>query len=146
MSLVFIETLRGSYFAVDRPDAPQVCEVAVRVQMPRPRGVVRQLEATLSGTATLHGLATAQPIAGRLRVSLARPRQVAYTFTFASDDGREMTFAGAKHPSLMRPVFAATTLWGTLSHGGVPWGMMRLQFDLRRDLVAFLQSVRRPRD
>ncbi len=146
MSLVFVETLRGSYFAIDHPDDVRVCEVAVRVQMPRPRGAVRQLEAQLGGTATLHGLCTASALNGRLRVSLARPRQVAYTFEFATDDGRTMTFGGAKHPSLMRPIYAATTLWGTLSCQGLPWGMMRLQFDLRRDLVTVLQSLQRPRD
>lgn len=145
MSLVFTETLRGSYFEADAPDRARVCEVAVRVQMPRPRGVVRTIEASLSGTATFESICTASPLAGHLQVSLARPRQVRYAFDWTADDGRLLAFAGAKHPSLLRPVYAATTLWGTVSCGGVPWAMVRLQFDLRRDLVAFLQSVQRPR-
>ncbi len=143
MSLVFTETLRGSYFEVDQPAVTRLCEVYIDVTLPRPTGSVRVIDAEMTGTATFEHLASHQPIRGRLQLKLSRPRHVSYTFEVQTDDGRTVQFAGAKHPSLMRPIYSATTLWGTLSEGGVPRAMVRLHFDLRRDLVAFLQSVGR---
>lgn len=145
MSLQFVETLRGSYFLVERPDDRRVCEVAVHVRLARAALRDRPIEAEMGGTATFDGLASAQPIAGHVRLQFDRPRQVLYAFDFRADDGRALHFGGAKHPSLMRPIYAATTLWGTLSHDGAPLGMVRLHFDLRRDLVAFFQSIARER-
>ncbi|MBI5610006.1 MAG: hypothetical protein HY902_14120 [Deltaproteobacteria bacterium] len=146
MSLVFTETLRGSYFEVDQPAITRLCEVFIHVRLPRPTGAMRVVEAEMTGTATFERLATQQPIRGQLRLQLARPRHVSYAFQVQTDDGRTLQFAGAKHPSLMRPVYSATSLWGTLSEAGVPRAMVRLHFDLRRDLVAFLQSLGRTAD
>lgn len=146
MSLAFTETLRGSYFEVDRPAETRLCEVSIAVRMKRPAGLVRVIRAEMSGTATFEQLATDKPIRGELVFQLSRPRHVEYSFSFQADDGRTLHFAGAKHPSLMRPVYAATALWGTLSDAGVPKAMVRLHFDLRRDMVAFLQSVARRAD
>lgn len=143
MSLSFIETLRGSYFLIERPDHRRVCEVAIRVTLNRSAAEGRQIVAAMTGHATFDQLATHQPIEGHTTLRFTGQRQVAYSFDLVDDTGRKLQFAGAKHPSLMRPIYAATTLWGTLSHQGVPLAMVRLQFDLRRDLVAFFQSVAR---
>lgn len=144
--MVFVETLRGSYFEVDQPDVTRICEVAIHVRLKRPSGWQDVIEAEMTGTATFEKLATQQPIRGTLRVQLRRPRHVTYAFEVQGDNGQTLYFSGAKHPSLMRPIYAATTLWGTLSQADRPKAMVRLHFDLRRDLVAFVQSLRRPAD
>ncbi len=144
--MVFVETLRGSYFEVDQPEVTRVCEVAVHVKLRRPTGWQDVIEAELSGTATFEKLATQRPITGVLRIQLRQPRHVTYLFTMQGDNGQTFHFSGAKHPSLMRPIYTATTLWGTLSEGTTAKAMVRLHFDLRRDLVAFVQSLRRPTD
>ena len=146
MSLEFTETLRGSYFLVEAPDDVRLCEVAVSVSMSRPRKLVRRLDAQLAGTATFDQLATAVAIQGSLRFEAARPRRVSYEFGFVGEDGRVLAFRGAKHPSLLRPLYSATTLWGSLFAGDRAIAMVRLHFDLRRDLVAFLQSLSRQLD
>ena len=143
MSLVYTETLRGSYFLVEAPDDVRSCEVAVHVNLPRPKGNVEEAEAQMTGTATFDGLAEQAPITGRLRVRWIRPRRVSYEFTLTTTDGRTLQFRGAKHPSLLRPLYTATTLWGTLHDGDAALAMVSLHFDLRRDLVAFLQSLDR---
>lgn len=144
--MVFVETLRGSYFEVDNPEVTRVCEVAVHVKLRRPTGWQDVIEAELAGTATFEKLATQRPIAGVLRIQLRQPRHVTYLFEMQGDNGQSLAFSGAKHPSLMRPIYAATTLWGTLSENDTAKAMVRLHFDLRRDLVTFIQSLRRPAD
>lgn len=146
MSLLFTETLRGSYFRVETPDDVRLCEVAVQVRMSRPRALERRFEAVMTGSATFDGLAAAAPIDGQVVFELLRPRRVTYEFTFADQDGKTLRFRGAKHPSLMRPLYSATSLWGSLFDGQQAIAMIRLHFDLRRDLVAFLQSLVRDAD
>ena len=141
MSLAFVETLRGSYFLIDQPDRRRVCEVAIQLRLSRSAAQDREIVATMTGTAVFDQLVTQQPIQGELRLRVSRPRHVTYTFEVQADDGRLLLFSGAKHPSVLRPIYAATTLWGTLSHNQLPLAMVRLQFDLRRDLVAFFQSL-----
>ena len=143
MSVSFVETLRGSYFLIERPDDRRVCEVAIAIKLSRSAAKERQIVAAMTGHATFDQLASHQQIAGQCTLQFSGQRQVAYCFDLTADDGRALHFAGAKHPSLMRPIYAATTLWGTLSHQGIALAMVRLQFDLRRDLVAFFQSVAR---
>ncbi len=146
VSLHFTETLRGSYFLVESPDDVRLCEVQVQVRLQRPRALERRFVAAMTGSTSFDGLCAAVPIEGQLRFELVRPRRVSYEFAFVSQDGRILHFRGAKHPSLMRPLYSATTLWGTLSEGERAIAMVRLHFDLRRDLVAFLQSVAREAD
>lgn len=146
MSLHFTETLRGSYFLVDAPDDVRVCEVQVQVRLPRPKALERRFQAAMTGSTSFEGLCASVPIEGQLRFEMVRPRRVSYEFAFVSQDGRMLRFTGAKHPSLMRPLYSATTLWGTLCEGERAIAMVRLHFDLRRDLVAFLQSVAREAD
>ncbi|MBM4344041.1 MAG: hypothetical protein FJ100_11800 [Deltaproteobacteria bacterium] len=143
MSLAFTEILRGSYFLVDAPDVRRVCEVAIHVRISRSALRSAEFDAEMTGHASFDRLVGHAPIAGQAHVRFGRPRHVAYAFEFTADDGRVLQFSGAKHPSLMRPIYSATTLWGTLSHDNLPVAMVRLHFDLRRDLVAFLQSVAR---
>ncbi len=143
MSLAFTEILRGSYFLVESPDVRRVCEVAIHLRISRSALGSPEFSAEMTGHASFDRLVGHAPIAGQAQVRFGRPRLVAYAFEFAADDGRVLQFTGAKHPSLMRPIYSATTLWGTLSHQGAPVAMVRLHFDLRRDLVAFLQSVAR---
>ncbi|MSQ81312.1 MAG: hypothetical protein EXR77_00085 [Myxococcales bacterium] len=143
MSLVFVETLRGSYFLIEKPDDRRICEVAIHIKVNRIDAKRGEFKAEMGGHATFDKLATRAPIAGQTQLMFGRPRQVAYSFELTADDGRLLQFSGAKHPSLLRPIYSATTLFGTLSHLGLPMAMVRLQFDLRRDLVAFLQSVAR---
>jgi hypothetical protein len=141
--LHFRETLRGSYFCVDAQDDVRVCEVVLDIRMPRSRMDRKRAHATMEGAATFDGLAEAAPLAGSLTLDLVRPRRVSYEFAFQSRDGRTLRFQGAKHPSLLRPLFSATTLWGTVFEADKAVAMARLHFDLRRDLVAFLQSLAR---
>ena len=145
MSLHYTETLRGSYFLVDTPDDVRTCEVSVNVRLPRPKGRVEEVEAEMTGAASFDRLTDSAPIAGVLRMRWVRPRRVDYEFTFSTADGRTLLFRGAKHPSLLRPLYTATTLWGTVHEGDRAIAMVSLHFDLRRDLVAFLQSLDRQR-
>ena len=145
MSLHYTETLRGSYFLVESPDDVRTCEISVNVQLPRPKGNVEEVEAEMTGNASFDRLADQVPIAGTLRMRWVRPRRVDYQFAFCTDDGRTLQFRGAKHPSLLRPLYTATTLWGTVHEGERALAMVSLHFDLRRDLVAFLQSLDRQR-
>ena len=146
MSLHFLETLRGSWFLVDAPDDVRVCEMAITVAMHRPRVLTSRIEGTLGGTVTLVGLATQVAVNGTFEFRARRPRRVSYEFTFTADDGRVLQFKGAKQASLLRPVFSATTLFGSVTDGDKAIAMARLHFDLRRDLVAFLQSLARKHD
>lgn len=143
MSLTFVETLRGSYFLVDEPAARRVCEVAITFTVQRSQATGSEVVAAMSGHASFEAIASRAELIGQATLRLSRPRHVAYAFDFVADDGRPLHFEGAKHPSLLRPVYAATTLWGTLSQQQRPLAMVRLHFDLRRDLVAFLQSIAR---
>jgi hypothetical protein len=146
VSLKYTETLRGSWFRVETPDDVRLCEVAVGVTLHRPKRISRKVPAELTGTATFEGLATAVPIQGDLLFQVSRPRRIHYTFALTTDDGRTLQFRGDKNASLMRPIYSATTLFGSLFDGDKAVAMVRLQFDLRRDLVAFLQSVAREHD
>lgn len=146
MSLHYTETLRGSYFFVETPDDVRSCEITVHVRLPRPRDGEVEVAAEMTGTAGFDRLAEQAPIAGTLRLRWSRPRRVTYEFEFTSLEGRTLQFRGAKHPSLMRPLYTATTLWATLHEAGRAVAMVTLHFDLRRDLVAFLQSLDRQRD
>lgn len=121
----------------------RLCEVTVIVAVSRPRTLVRRMDAVMAGSATFDQLAVAAPIQGSLCFEAVRPRRVSYEFAFEGADGRSLSFRGAKHPSLLRPLYSATTLWGSLFEGDRPIAMVRLHFDLRRDLVAFLQSLAR---
>ena len=143
MSLNFREILRGSYFCVDAQDAVRVCEVQLDIRMPRSHVDRRRAHATMAGSATFDGLCAGAPLVGSLVFDLRRPRRITYEFTFQADDGRSLRFQGAKHPSLLRPLFTSTTLWGTIFDGTTAIAMARLNFDLRRDLVTFLQSLAR---
>lgn len=146
MSLHFRETLRGSYFLVNAQDDVRVCEVQLDIRIPRSRVDRQRAHATMAGTATFDGLCAGAAIEGNLVFELRRPRRVTYEFRFLTEDGRTLRFEGAKHPSLLRPLFTATTLWGTIFDGPTPLAMVRLNFDLRRDLVAFVQSLVREAD
>lgn len=143
MSLVFTETLRGSYFLTDAPDDVRLCEVAIGVRASRPRGKQRTVDGTITGLATFDRLAAGVPIRGTFSFQSARPRRVTYEFTFADAQGRTLLFRGAKHPSLLRPIYSATTLWGSLFSGDQAVAMVRLHFDLRRDLAVFVASLTR---
>ena len=146
MSLHYTETLRGSYFLVETPDDVRACEVSINVRLPRPKGRVHEFEAEMTGSATFDQLANQVPIDGSLRMRWIRPRRVDYQFTFLTNDGQPLLFRGAKHPSLLRPLYTATTLWGTVHEGERAIAMVSLHFDLRRYFVAFLQSLERQRD
>jgi hypothetical protein len=145
MSLHYTETLRGSYFLVESPDDVRTCEISVNVNLPRPKGHVEEVAAEVTGNASFDQLADQVPIVGILRMRWIRPRRVDYEFAFQTNDGRTLHFRGAKHPSLLRPLYTATTLWGTVHEGERALAMVSLHFDLRRDLVAFLQSLDRQR-
>ncbi len=146
MSLQWTETLRGSYFLVDSPDNVRPCEVRIHIVLHRPRGLERQIDAQMTGDCTFDGLSEQAPIDGLLRVQIARPRRVSYSFEFKDKNAEALRFQGAKHPSLLRPLYSATTLWGSLFRGDRAIAMVALHFDLRRDLVAFVQSVIREAD
>lgn len=143
MSLHYTETLRGSYFLVESPDDVRTCEVSIHVRMPRPKGLAQEVEAEMTGAATFDRLADQAPISGSLRMRWVRPRRVDYQFSFSANNGQTLLFRGAKHPSLLRPLYTATTLWGTVHENDRAIAMVSLHFDLRRDLVAFLQSLDR---
>ncbi len=145
MSLHYTETLRGSYFLVETPDDVRTCEISVSVRLPRPKGIVHEVDAEMTGSASFDRLSDHAPIQGLLRMRWIRPRRVDYEFVFTAQDGRTLLFRGAKHPSLLRPLYTATTLWGTVHEGERAIAMVSLHFDLRRDLVAFLQSLDRQR-
>lgn len=143
MSLVFTETLRGSYFLVDAPDDVRLCEVAGSIRVSRKRTKQRSVDGVISGTATFDRMAAGVPIRGTISFHSERPRRVSYEFSFADAQGRTLLFRGAKHPSLMRPIYSATTLWGSLFDGDRAVAMVRLHFDLRRDLAVFVASLTR---
>ncbi len=143
MSLVFTETLRGSYFLVDAPDDVRLCEVTGSLRVSRHRNKQRTIDGTISGQATFDRLAAGVPIRGSVSFHSQRPRRVTYEFSFADASGRTLLFRGAKHPSLMRPIYSATTLWGSLFDGDQAVAMVRLHFDLRRDLAVFVASLTR---
>lgn len=143
MSLVFTETLRGSYFLVDTPDDVRVCEVAASIRVKRPRPMQPTIDGQITGIATFEGMAAGVPVRGTLKLQSRRPRLVSYEFSFADAQGRTLLFRGAKHPSLMRPLYSATTLWGSLFDGEAAIAMVRLHFDLRRDLALFVASLTR---
>ncbi len=144
MSVTFQETLRGSWFPVDRPDEARLCEVVLAIRVTRAGAKLQAAQGELSGMATFDGLATAAPVQGELRLEARAPRRLTYAFEFATADGRLLRFSGAKHVRLMRPIASATTLWGELVEQGHTIATVRLSFDVRRDFVAFLQSLRRP--
>ncbi len=144
MSVTFQETLRGSWFPVDRPDEARLCEVVLSIRLSRSGAKLQAARGELSGTATFDGLATAATVQGELRLEARAPRHLTYAFEFATADGRLLRFSGAKHVRLMRPIASATTLWGELVEQDRTIATVRLSFDERRDLVVFLQSLRRP--
>lgn len=138
MSLIWRQTLRGSYFRVETPDEVHPCEVALTLSLDRRALRGRHWRADASGRLSLDGLTDAAAVTGHLDVDLRWPPRGRYDLRFA-----DLQLRANVRPSPLRPVRSLTRFWGSLEQSGRTIALLHLHFDLRRDLAEMMQSLGR---
>ena len=138
MSLVWRQTLRGSYFRVETPNEVHPCEVALSLCLDRTSLLGRQWRAAATGRLSLDGLADAAMVTGHLDVDLRWPLHGRYDLRFA-----DLQLRANVRPSPLRPIRSLTRFWGSLDQAGRTIALLHLHFDLRRDLAEMMQSLGR---
>ncbi len=138
MSLIWRQTLRGSYFLVETPDEVHSCELVLDLTLDRPPWQARQWQARADGWLSLDGLLEHAPVGGELLMRWW-PR------ASGSCDLRvgDLQLRAAFRPSPLRPVRSLTRFWGSLDEGEHTIALLHLHFDLRRDLAEMMQSLGR---
>lgn len=138
MSLVWRQTLRGSYFRVETPDEVHPCEIVLDLSLGRPPPRGQRWRAQASGRLSLDGLVDEVAVVGHLDISLRWPLHGRYDLGVG-----DMQLRASLRPSPLRPVRSLTRFWGSLDQGGKTIALLHLHFDLRRDLVEMMQSLGR---
>jgi nucleoside-diphosphate-sugar epimerase len=108
------------------------------------RRFARDGRLSLEGTVDAVSLARRRPLRGTLDISWRGRRELCYAFDFEGDDGRRYRFLGKKDVRLLRLVRTMTTLPGRIldAGSGEVVGTVDASFDLRRDLLPLVASIR----
>jgi hypothetical protein len=137
----FNERMAGSYRSTSGgPDRPFHFEVDVIC----PDTSLRMIEGTARGRLTMEGVATDVHAEGWLKISPFWKRTVAYQLSFTGSDGKAHRFEGHKTIRWLRTLKSWTTLPGkVIDANGAVEAEVLARFDLRRELVPLLKSLRR---
>jgi hypothetical protein len=138
----FNERMAGSYrSASGGPDRPFHFEVDVIC----PETLVRVIEGTARGRLTMEGVASDVHADGWLKISPFFKRTVAYQLTFTGADGKARRFEGHKTIRWLRTLRSWTTLPGKVvdANTGAVEAEVLARFDLRRELLPLIKSLRR---
>lgn len=137
----FTETMRGTWSRSDgsgrRVLSFRLDADAISAARYLKRGAMQ-----LDGEFFAEDLANDTPTHGTLEVRPLR-RRIAYRLDFTGDDGKLYHFTGEKRLSALRPLRSLTTLTAEITDAhGARVGTALVRFDARRDLVAFVRTLR----
>ncbi len=141
-SLRFTETMEGTYRPTEdgAPERGFHFTASARARsLPR---FLRDATFELEGAVTMEGYEECRPLRGTLSIRLLRDRTLRYAFTFPAKDGRVLRFEGKKTVVPWRPLRTMTVLRGAVYDGDVKIADARLHFDIKRELLPMLFSVR----
>lgn len=133
----FSETMAGTVAFEGQPERKLV--FSLRAAVPRLRSYLDDGRTEISGEISIDGLARSAPVSGSLWIWPHR-RVIRYEFTFATDAGERLRFAGQKDVRLLDFKRTMTTLPAELrSESGELSGRAKVYFALA-DLPAFVRS------
>ena len=133
----FSETMSGAVTLEGEPE--RKLTFSLHAAVPRLRSYLDDGRTAISGEISIEGLARSAPLAGSLWIWPHR-RIIRYEFTFATDAGERLRFAGQKDVRLLAFSRTMTTLPAELrSESGELRGRAEVYFALA-DLPAFVRS------
>jgi hypothetical protein len=139
---VFSEVMRGDYRRVVGSPADHAMKLTARLSAPGVRLPFTEQVWQLDGRLTMEGLVEDVPIRGTLDISPRNRRELVYDAGFAVD-GVPHRLRGVKRLRLRRPIESLTRMAVRVCDGqGREVAVGRLEFDLERDLLAFVRSFR----
>jgi len=139
----FEETMRGSYYLLDKPQEERAFEFSIEARVDNLRRFMRDLTARIRGVVTLEGMCKHANLDGTLGLKLLRENRLPYDFTFTADDGKKYRVRGEKNVVVLGLMESLTTLPASLyddAEGEI--GRAVVRFDLRSDWRKFLFSFR----
>jgi len=137
----FSEVMSGPLRLVGEQE-PRELELQLDVTAPGRLRLWKDTLSTMTGRAVCPGWADG-PAEGTMRIAPLTARQIRYTCSFTTTDGRRMHLDGWKSISFRHLQRSMTTLPVTvLDDAGELVGNGLLRFDSRRDLVPFLRGFR----
>ena len=142
--IAFEEILAGSFrpLAASTDGASRPFERPMAITI-RGRLAPLRARAAIEGEVDIEGLADHRRLEGALDLGGLLGGVVAYTFTFPSNDGAACTFDGRRTLALGGPVTSFSTLPGVVRDAhGAELGRALLRFDVQRDLLRYLRSLR----
>ena len=139
----FEETMRGSYYLLDKPQSERAFEFSIEARVDNLRRFARDLTARIRGVVTLEGLCKHANLDGTLGLKLLRENRLPYDFTFTADDGKKYRVRGEKNVVVLGLMESLTTLPASLyDDAEEEIGRAVVRFDLRSDWRKFLFSFR----
>lgn len=139
----FEETMRGSYYLLDKPQDERAIEFSIEARVDNLRRFARDLTARIRGVVTLEGLCKHANLDGTLGLKLLRENRLPYDFTFTADDGKKYRVRGEKNVVVLGLMESLTTLPASLyDDAEEEIGRAVVRFDLRSDWRKFLFSFR----
>lgn len=144
MSVRWRETLRGSYFTVEQPDSVHPGELWLDVELGLPAVASTRIVAEAQGRLTLDGLLADRVVQGQIIVHWLPRLRVSYELDVLPEAGdrSRLSLRAGLEPRVLRPLRSLTRLWGSLEDGGETIALVHLRFDVRRDLIESLHSLR----
>lgn len=138
MREVMTGAVRLSGEAVERP-----ITLALRFTAPGGLHPLADVRAEATGRVHVEGFADDPAATGSMEIAPLRAGRIGYRLAFTALDGRRLWLDGGKAVTVRRPLVSMTRLRARLLDAeGAVVGDARLLFDLRRDLLPFLFSMR----
>ncbi|GGQ48597.1 hypothetical protein [Couchioplanes azureus] len=127
--------------------AERPLRLTLRFTAPGALHPLADLKAEATGRVQVTGFADDPAAAGTMEIAPLRGGRIGYRLAFTARDGRRLWLDGAKAVTVRRPLASMTRLDARLlDAGGTVVGQARLVFDLRRELLPFLASMRLRRE
>lgn len=137
----FAETMSGTLRLASSPDVARPLSFSLRAEARSARDFAQTREVVIEGELVAEGFGARCPLAGTLTIEPFRARKIAYDFSFVADDGETYVFTGHKTVKVGSLLRSMTHLPGAIRDaGGATVATVALDFDLRRDLAAFVLS------
>ena len=147
IGLSFRETMSGGYH-LSSPDggaasADRPMFFTVKVHLASLGSLLRTPLFEIEGAVFAEGLADHRPLRGTLNIDPVRAKVLVYMFRFEGNDGAQYEFQGRKTLGSGDLLHAMTVLPGTIHDAsGKEVARALLRFDVRSDILKFLQSFR----
>ena len=139
----FEETMRGSFYLLDKPEDERAMEFSIEARVDNLRRFVRDLNARIRGVVTLEGICKHANLDGTLGLKLVRENRLPYDFSFTGEDGKKYRLRGEKNFTPLGITESLTTLPASLYDADdKEIGRAIVRFDLRSDWKKFVLSFR----